>query len=271
MGGLPSEFGEVFSDSLSNSVLSGSFFRHPRFLACPLPHRVVALQSLVQEITAHWFSPAKTWQVFLGHLASFTDLIPLCRLFMRPLQRHFLKFFSLHKDIPSRPVPLSPQIKSLCLLWGFQEFLLQGKSFSPPPRLLISSDASNQDWGAFLHPYHVSGIWSQESCLHINSLELLASLSGPSELRRSGLRSIHPDSIRQLHGGLLHQPSGRDSLPFPLPSHVRPEGLVSGERYSPLSLSCPRGRQPAGGLPLQGEVPAFRVESESLGFSEDFV
>ena len=45
--------------------------------------------------------------------------------------------------------------------------------------------------------------------------------------------------------------------------------MVSGERFSPLSLSCPRGRQPAGGLPLQGEVPAFRVDPESLGFSED--
>ena len=148
----------------------------PRLLAHPLPHRVVALQSLVQEITAHWFSPAKTWQVFLGHLASFTDLIPLCRLIMRPLQLHFLKFFSPCREIPSRPVPLSPQIKSLCLLWGSQEFLLQGKSFSPPPpRLLISSDASNLGWGAFLHPYHVSGVWSpQESRLHINSLELLA-------------------------------------------------------------------------------------------------
>ena len=107
----------------------------PRLLARPLPHRVVALQSLVQEITAHWFSPAKT--VFLGHLASFTDLIPLCRLFMRPLQLHFLKFFSSRRDIPSRHVPLSPQVKSLCLLWGSQEFLLQGKSFSPSPLLLL--------------------------------------------------------------------------------------------------------------------------------------
>ena len=157
--GLPSEFGEVFPDSLSNSVFLGASLDIPRLLACPLPHRVVALLSLVEEITAHWFSPTKTWQVFLDHLASFTDLIPLCRLFMRPLQLHFLKFFSPCRDIPSRPVPLSPQVKSLCPLWGSQEFLLQGKFFSPPPPCLsISSDASILGWGAFLHPYHVSGV-----------------------------------------------------------------------------------------------------------------
>ena len=172
---------------------------------------------------------------------------------MHPLQLHFLKFFSPRRDIPSRPVPLSPQVKSLCLLWGSQEFLLQGKSFSPP-HLSISSDASILGWGAFLHPYHVSGVWSpQESRLHIHSLELLAvSLAlqsfedlifGQSILIRSDY-SMVVSYVN--HQGGTHSPS-LCNLTFDLWDWCRERGihlsasLVLGEDYL-LADFLPRGK-----------------------------
>ena len=45
----------------------------PRLIAHPVERRVVAL-------TARWVAPALLWQRFLGHLASFVDLVPNCRL-----------------------------------------------------------------------------------------------------------------------------------------------------------------------------------------------
>ena len=201
------------------------------------------------------------------------DLIPLCRLFMRPLQLHFMKFFSPRRDIPSRPVPLSPQVKSLCLLWGSQEFLLQGKSFSPPPHLLISSDASNLGWGAFLHPYHVSAVWSpQESRLHINSLELLAVflalqsfedlIFGQSILIRSDNSTV-VSYINRQGGTGTHSPS-LCNLTLDLWDWCRERGIHLSASHVPGEDNLL-----ADFLSRAKEVPAFRVDSESLGVSED--
>ena len=149
---------------------------------------------------------------------------------------------------------------------GFSGVPSAGQVLPPPPHLSISSDASNLGWGAFLHPYHVSGVWSpQESHLHINSLELLALflalqsfeelIFGQSILIRSDNSTVVSYINRQ---GGTHSPS-LCNLTLDLWDWCRERSI---------HLMSPR-RQPAGRLPLQGEVPAFRVDSESLGFSED--
>ena len=287
--GLPIEFGEVFPDSLSNSVLSGSFFRHSEVFPDSLSNSVlsgsffrhseasstpptpqssgVAISgagdhsSLVlsrQDLAGVPWSPSQ-FHVFdssvqVIHAPSSTSLpevlfsaqghsFPTCSPF--PSSQESLSSMGF-SGVPSAGKVLLPSSSSVDFLRRVQPRLGSFSSSLPCVRRLVSSGVS---------PSHQLARAS-------------SSLSGPSELRRSDLRSIDSDSIRQLHS-LLHQPSGRDSLPFPLQSHVGSVGLVSGERYSPLSLSCPRGRQPAGGLPLQGEVPAFRVDTESLSFSED--
>ena len=77
----------------------------------------MALQSLIQELIASPSVPALLWQRVLGHLASFVDLVPNCRLLMRPLQLHFLRFFSPLSDSQSKLIPLSQEIKVLCAAW----------------------------------------------------------------------------------------------------------------------------------------------------------
>ena len=197
---------------------------------------------------------------------------------MRPLQLHFLKFFSPRKDLPSRPIPLPPpppppppRVNNICLSCGSQEFLLQGKT-PPPPFLLVCQSRRMPPTrvGSFSSSLPRVGdlVASRGPPSHQLS-RTSGGFSCPSEFRRSGLWSINSDSIRQLHGGFQHKPSGRNSLDVSLQSHVRPVGLVSGERYSPLSFSRPRGRQPTGGLPLQREVPAFRMDPEPIYLPED--
>ena len=74
-------------------IYLGASLDIPRLIARPMERRVVALQSLIQELIASPSVPALLWQRVLGHLASFVDLVPNCRLLMRPLQLHFLRFF----------------------------------------------------------------------------------------------------------------------------------------------------------------------------------
>ena len=188
---------------------------------------------------------------------------------MHPLQLHFLKFFSPRRYIPSRPVPLSPSVKSLCLLWGSQEFLLQGKSFSPPPPcLLISSDASNLGWGAFLDPYHVSGIWSpQESHLHIYSLELLAvylALQSFEDLFFGLLILIRSDNSTVV-SYINHQ--GGTRPPFAISRWFC--GIGVGREVFTSQPPMSPGRTTCWGTSSLGRSSCLQSDSESLGFSED--
>ena len=147
-----------------------------RLIARPVEPRVLVLQSLIQELVASPTVPALLWQKVLGHLASLVDLVPNCRLLMRPLQLHFLRFFTPLLDSQSKLIPMSPEIKVLCAAWASPVRLLEGKPFSPPPHsLVLTSDASQSGWGATLPPHRVSGTWSvEDSLVHINSLELKA-------------------------------------------------------------------------------------------------
>ena len=145
----------------------------PNLLARPLEHRVLALQSVIQDLTSGWLASALLWQKFLGHLASFVDLVPNCRMLMRPLQLHFLRYFTPLTDPQDKLVPLSPEVKVLCRAWASPSRLLEGKLFAPPPhRLVISTDASGQGWGgggAVLHPHRVSGVWSKAEAVRFGA------------------------------------------------------------------------------------------------------
>ena len=154
----------------------GALLDIPHLLARPLDRRISSLLAVIQELLASSSAPASLWQRFLGHLASLVDLVPNCRLFMRPLQLHLLQFFDQLSDPSSVLVPLSPEIRPLILDWSSLDRLRVGKPFSPPPSTLtLTTDASRSGWGAVLPPHHVSGLWSsQDSLLHINSLELRA-------------------------------------------------------------------------------------------------
>ena len=92
---VPSELGKVFPHSTETSVFYlGAHFDIPRLLARPSEHRVLALQEVIQDLTKGPLAPALFWQKFFGHLAGFVDLVPNCRLLMRPLQLHLLRYFT---------------------------------------------------------------------------------------------------------------------------------------------------------------------------------
>jgi len=187
----------------------------PCLLARPLEHRVEALQSVIQALVSKRMAPALLWQQFLGHLASFVDLVPNCRLLMRPLQLFFQSCFSPVLDPQEKLIFLSNEIKDLCLEWAAPVRLLQGKPFSPPPhRLVVTTDASSLGWGAVLSPHSVSGVWTREEALsHVNSLELRAvflALMSFEELIKGQSLLIRSDNTTVVayinHQGGTHSP-----------------------------------------------------------------
>ena len=183
-------------------VYLGAVLDIPRLLARPRDSRIEVLQSVVQELVFLDSAPALLWQKFLGHLSSLVDLVPNCRLLMRPLQLHFLQFFDPVSDSPQVLVPLPSEVRSLVLDWLSLDRLREGMPFvPPPPSLTLTTDASRLGWGAVLPPFRASGLWSrEESRLHINSLELQAVflalqefesvVSGQSVLVQSDNRSV---------------------------------------------------------------------------------
>ena len=204
---------KFFPLSTETSFLSWGSFRHPKVVGSAFRAQSFGSSGVFQDLSKGPLAPALFWQKFFGHLAGFVDLVPYCRLLMRPLQLHLLRDFTPLIDSQDLLVPLSSEFKVLCVAWSSPSRLLEGKLFAAlPPSLVITTDASGQGWGAVLHPHRVSGVWSKEEVFdHINTLELKAVLLalqnleslvvGHSLLIRSGYMTVVSFIIFQ--GGIL--------------------------------------------------------------------
>ncbi|WP_411016592.1 reverse transcriptase domain-containing protein [Salmonella sp. s51944] len=59
----------------------------------PSQERIKSLRLVVLQLASAPSHPASTWMRALGMMASMVDIVPLCRLRMRPLQFHLLTYF----------------------------------------------------------------------------------------------------------------------------------------------------------------------------------
>ena len=73
-------------------VFLGAEIDMPNQLARPTRERVGKILVAARALRARETAPARTWMQFLGYLASLVEVLPDCRLYMRPLQIHFLHF-----------------------------------------------------------------------------------------------------------------------------------------------------------------------------------
>ena len=111
----------------------------------------------------------------LGSLNWASGLIPLGRLYLRPLQRHFHSLGLT--DLFTPPRRSDPQVlANLLRHWQDPRFLTSGiniRTFQAD--LTIFTDASTQGWGAHMGDSQISGTWTHtDGKLHINCLELKA-------------------------------------------------------------------------------------------------
>ena len=145
-------------------------------LAYPTEERRETLIHTVLALSHQQSAPARTWLVLLGYMASMVDLIPYCRLRMRPIQWHLLSFFRPSSHLYQTSVPVTEVIRPHLLWWSREQNLSIGVQFPrPAPDVTLTTDASLTGWGAYIGEATASGLWQAPwNTFHINRLELEA-------------------------------------------------------------------------------------------------
>ena len=157
----------------------------PNQVARPSKERVRAIVALAVSLRRMRRVRARGWLQFLGHLASLVDVLQNCRLHMRPLQLHLLRFFRPGTSSLRTWIPIPREIKILLLPWSRESFLRQGKPLRTPiPSISVTTDASLLGWGGHCLDQVASGDWaSLRSVPHINVLELMAVVNSAHHFR----------------------------------------------------------------------------------------
>ena len=85
----------------------GTCLDFSHLIAHPQDHRILTLQWLIQELVSAGLAWTPLWQKFLCLFASLVDMVPNCRLFMRPLQLHLQQYmyFNQFFDPVSLQIP----------------------------------------------------------------------------------------------------------------------------------------------------------------------
>ena len=169
----------------------------------------------------------------MGSLNWASGLIPLGRLYLRPLQRHFHSLGLTSRFTPPRrsdPVVLANLLRH----WLDPHFLTSGIPICPfQADYTIFTDASSQGWGAHMGDSKVSGFWTRiDRKLHIICLELKAVIRALQHW--APLLQGHQVMIATDNSTVVSyiNKQGGDSLPFPATLDCRASPLVRGTRHS---------------------------------------
>jgi len=143
-------------------------------LIAPASHRIGAFQELIRSLANQTTATPRTLHRVLGHMESFSRILPGARAAKRELQIQLLPMWDyLHWD---KPLPLGKWFLSTVQLWQDVAFLSQKSPLHPPhPTQSLYTDACETGWGAHLDSLHISGLWEPELLgRHINYLEMEA-------------------------------------------------------------------------------------------------
>ena len=166
----------------------------------------------------------------MGSLNWASGLIPLGRLYLRPLQRHFHSLGLTNRFTPPRqsdPVVLA----NLLWQWLDPHFLTSGIQIRPfQADYTIFTDASSQGWGAHMGDSKISGIWTRIAPHQLSGAQ--GGYLRPTALGSSAAGPPGHDRHGQFDSGFIYQQAGRDSLHFPATSDCRAFPLVRVTRHN---------------------------------------
>eukprot|EP00745_Piridium_sociabile_P036946 TRINITY_DN667_c0_g1_i10.p2 TRINITY_DN667_c0_g1~~TRINITY_DN667_c0_g1_i10.p2 ORF type:complete len:623 (+),score=74.76 TRINITY_DN667_c0_g1_i10:1852-3720(+) len=153
----------------------GMRFDTVKFTVCPTPQRRQDLVRLLHRIMAAPSVSLRTLHKVLGSMESMSALLPLAKVYKRPLQRATARRFP-RSDAWEARTRMGPWFPRVVRQWLDTRWLNQAVPIRPnKPRVFANTDASLSGWGAHCIHGEVSGTWStQETSCHINWLELQA-------------------------------------------------------------------------------------------------
>ena len=142
----------------------------------PTSARISDLLTCASRFQDRKWADAQLFLRLLGLMASLVDVLPWCRLHMRPIQLHLAAYYRPWVHPLNHKVPVSPSLLNSLQWWLNPRVLQVGVPFpTPSPTRTLTTDASKKGWGSHMLHYRLSGVWSPfQSKLHINILELRA-------------------------------------------------------------------------------------------------
>ena len=154
----------------------GMQFDTVAYVVRPAPARVTKLLELLDRLLKRSFLTPRELAALLGSMESLATLIPLGRVFKRPLQREFKKRWNQASQQWDHPIASGPWFSQAVTPWLDRDWLEGGVPIQdPPPDLELFTDASLLGWGAHMGSLTAHGVWTEEQqVLHINMLELEA-------------------------------------------------------------------------------------------------
>jgi hypothetical protein len=118
---------------------------------------------------------ARVLYAVLGRMESMALLLPLARLYKRPLQSQLATRWCQSLGEWEDRIALGPWFREAIGQWLSLEWLHSSVPFSlGPPLVEVFTDASLEGWGAHCGELVASGVWAMSEDRHINLLEMEA-------------------------------------------------------------------------------------------------
>jgi len=155
-------------------IFLGVTFDLVKGTVCPAPHRLLAFRQLLATLTNRTAATPRDLHRLLGHMESFSRLLPGAKAAQRELQLHLSsKWDSNHWDVT---IPITSWFRTTVTPWLREGFLDQTSPLHPPqPSQTLFTDACNTGWGAHIGTLQASGKWEPAfRGRHINFLEMEA-------------------------------------------------------------------------------------------------
>ena len=142
----------------------------------PGDKRLRHLLHLLTQLRSQSWASARQLAALLGSMESLASLVPLGRLYKRPLQRGLALRWSQTRGDWDEQIALGDWFLQATVRWLDLPWLTSGVPLvTPTPRLQLFTDASSVGWGAHVEDLSAAGVWSTEqSLLHVNFLEMEA-------------------------------------------------------------------------------------------------